>query len=366
MKKITLLTLLLLGTTICSYAQSKEKQKLKQVEYRVCVIADKPGVDYFGGKKSFQKKLVGLFDNVTRFWNNGSNDFDYYFKFIPTLHAVFEGSSKDVLRTYGGDDFDFKKYDVLVMFDMIKDHADEHPGAAAGGVKNGLCGIYVRNGDSLKMKEIFTDGSILPLYLRSVGVALASAAIGTAVAFAAAMIRARSNMPGWCRTAMDGFAMLTSTLPGMVLGVGFLFAFSGTFLQNTIWILILANLVHFLSTPYIMATTALSKMNASWETTGILMGDSWFKSVRRIVVPNARATLVEMFQTYFVNSMVTISAIVFLAGSRTMVLTTRIKELQYYERFDAIFVLSVLIFLTNVVAKVVLDRLAKTKSKKGD
>ena len=196
------------------------------------------------------------------------------------------------------------------------------------------------------VKEIFTDGSILPLYLRSVGVALASAAIGTAVAFAAAMIRARSNMPGWCRTAMDGFAMLTSTLPGMVLGVGF----------------------HFLSTPYIMATTALSKMNASWETTGILMGDSWFKSVRRIVVPNARATLVEMFQTYFVNSMVTISAIVFLAGSRTMVLTTRIKELQYYERFDAIFVLSVLIFLTNVVAKVVLDRLAKTKSKskKGD
>ena len=117
-----------------------------------------------------------------------------------------------------------------------------------------------------------------------------------------------------------------------------------------------------------MATTALSKMNASWETTGILMGDSWFKSVRRIVVPNARATLVEMFQTYFVNSMVTISAIVFLAGFRTMVLTTRIKELQYYERFDAIFVLSVLIFLTNVVAKVVLDRLAKTKSKskKGD
>ena len=110
---------------------------MKQVEYRVCVIADKPGVDYFGGKKSFQKKLVGLFDNVTRFWNNGSNDFDYYFKFTPTLHAVFEGSSKDVLKTYGGDDFDFKKYDVLVMFDMIKDHADEHPGAAAGGVKNG-------------------------------------------------------------------------------------------------------------------------------------------------------------------------------------------------------------------------------------
>ncbi len=159
MKKIFILTFITLGIMLNGYSQPKDKKNLKQVEYRVCVIADKPGVDYFGGKKAFQKKLIGLFDNVTDFWNNGSDEFDYYFKFTPTLHAVFEGSSKDVLNRYGGDDFDFKKYDVLVMFDMIKDHSDEHPGAAAGGIKNGLCGIYVRNGDSLKMKEIFTDGT---------------------------------------------------------------------------------------------------------------------------------------------------------------------------------------------------------------
>ena len=46
-----------------------------------------------------------------------------------------------------------------------------------------------------------------------------------------------------------------------------------------------------------------------------------------------------------------------------MVLTTRIKELQYYERFDAIFVLSLLIFLTNVVAKLILDRLAERSAR---
>ena len=194
----------------------------------------------------------------------------------------------------------------------------------------------------------------MPLYLRSVGVALVSALIGTGVAFAAGMIRARSDMPGWCRTTMDGIAMLTSTLPGMVLGVGFLFAFTGTPLQNTLAILVIANLVHFLATPYLMSTTALSKMNAA-----LLMGDTWFKSVCRIIVPNARTTLIQMFQTYFINSMVTISAIIFLTGTRTMVLTTRIKELQYFERFDAIFVLSLLIFFTNVAAKVLLDWLAK-------
>lgn len=209
------------------------------------------------------------------------------------------------------------------------------------------------------VKAIFTEGDVMPLYLRSVGVALVSALIGTGVAFAAGMIRARSDMPGWCRTTMDGIAMLTSTLPGMVLGVGFLFAFTGTPLQNTLAILVIANLVHFLATPYLMSTTALSKMNAGWETTALLMGDTWFKSVCRIIVPNARTTLIQMFQTYFINSMVTISAIIFLTGTRTMVLTTRIKELQYFERFDAIFVLSLLIFFTNVAAKVLLDWLAK-------
>lgn len=209
------------------------------------------------------------------------------------------------------------------------------------------------------VKAVLSSDGIGALYFRSIGVSLASAVAGTAAAFAAGMIRARSDMPGWCRTAMDGISMLTSTLPGMVLGVGYLFAFTGTPLQNTLLILILANLVHFLATPYLMATTALSKMNAGWETTGLLMGDSWFKSVCRIIVPNSRTTLIQMFETYFINSMVTISAIVFLTGTRTMVLTTRIKELQYFEKFDEIFALSLLIFLTNIAAKVVFDALAR-------
>lgn len=105
-------------------------------------------------------------------------------------------------------------------------------------------------------------------------------------------------------------------------------------------------------------------MNASWETTGALIGDTWFKTVRRVVIPNTKSTIIEMFSYFFVNAMVTISAIVFLAGARTMVTTVKIKELQYFEKFDAIFVLSLLIFFTNVAAKLILDRLAVRKSVK--
>ena len=32
--------------------------------------------------------------------------------------------------------------------------------------------------------------------------------------------------------------------------------------------------------------------------------------------------------------MVTISAVIFIAGARTMVITTKIKELQYYNKYN--------------------------------
>ena len=211
------------------------------------------------------------------------------------------------------------------------------------------------------VQAILGDPSLWSVYLRSVMVAIISAAIGTAITFAAGMIKARSALSPLARTTMDAFAMVTNTLPGMVIGVGYLFVFSGTPLQNTLAIIIMANVVHFFATPYLMSTAALSKMNAGWETTGLLMGDTWWRTVRRVVIPNALPTLYQMFETYFINAMVTISAVVFLCGTRTMLVTTRIKELQYFEKFDAIFVLSLLIFFTNVAAKLLLDRLAEGK-----
>ena len=214
------------------------------------------------------------------------------------------------------------------------------------------------------VKRIFAESAIFGVYINSLYVALLTAVCGTILCYLAGMINARSHLNGWCKSLMDVFAMVTNTVPGMVLGVGFLFAFTGTSLTNTFLILIIANVVHFFTTPYLMAKQAFSKMNASWETTGALMGDTWFKTVRRVVIPNTKSTIIEMFSYFFVNAMVTISAIVFLAGARTMVTTVKIKELQYFEKFDAIFVLSLLIFFTNVAAKLILDRLAVRKSVK--
>ncbi len=113
-----------------------------------------------------------------------------------------------------------------------------------------------------------------------------------------------------------------------------------------------------------MMKNSLVKMNASWETTAMLMGDSWTKTVVRVVTPNALSTLLEVFSYYFVNAMVTISAVIFIAGARTMVITTKIKELQYYNKFNEIFVLSLLILVTNAVGKWLFGRLAKLTENK--
>lgn len=102
-------------------------------------------------------------------------------------------------------------------------------------------------------------------------------------------------------------------------------------------------------------------MNASWETTAMLMGDHWIQTIIRVVTPNAFSTIIEVFSYYFINAMVTVSAVIFIAGARTMVITTKIKELQYCNKFNEVFVLSLLMLATNLVVKAVFGLLANRK-----
>lgn len=213
-------------------------------------------------------------------------------------------------------------------------------------------------------KDVFMDPNLSGVYVNSVLVALITAVAGTLIAYGSALLTSRSTVSQKLKSVIESIALVTNTIPGMVLGLAFLFVFTGTSLQNTFIIMIICNVIHFYSTPYLMMKNSLSKMNASWETTAMLMGDSWFKTIVRVVTPNAVSSLLGVFSYYFINSMVTISAVIFLAGARTMVITTKIKELQYYNKFNEIFVLSLLILVTNIVAQLLFNKLAQRSEKK--
>lgn len=189
----------------------------------------------------------------------------------------------------------------------------------------------------------------MQVFTNSLLVAFLTALFGCLIAYAAALVTARSNLSPMAKRALDSVLSVINTVPGMVLGVAYLFAFSGGPLQSTFAILILANIVHYFATPYQIMKDSLTKMNASWETTAKLMGDSWIKTIVRIVTPNAWPTILQVFGYYFVNAMVTISAVVFLTGAHTMVVTTQISSLQHTADFDSIFALALLKAARNLL-----------------
>ena len=212
--------------------------------------------------------------------------------------------------------------------------------------------------------ETFQSSNLIQVLQNSFVISIITAVLGTTICYVAAVITARGKMPKLMMRFIDFVSTLSNALPGMVIGIGFLFAFSGTSIQNTFIIIILSNIIHFFSTPYMMIKNAFLKMNDSWETTANLLGDSWFQTLRRIMIPNSLSTIFEMISYYFINGMVTISAIIFLVGSRTTVVTTKIKELQHFAKFSDIFVLSIIIFLSNLIMKWLMSYLNQKVGKK--
>lgn len=209
--------------------------------------------------------------------------------------------------------------------------------------------------------DTFQSSDLTAVYKNSLFVALMTAVLGTFIAFSSAVLNVRTPLKG--KSSMDVISMLTNTVPGIVLGLSYLLLFNGSSWKGTFAIIILCNMVHFFTTPYLMAKNSLSKMNPAWETTGNLLGDSWFGTIYRVILPNSASTVIEMFSYYFINSMVTISGIIFLVTAQTTLVASKIKELQHFAKFNEIFILSLLIFFTNLVVKLLCDRYQKRQFK---
>jgi len=197
------------------------------------------------------------------------------------------------------------------------------------------------------------DAQYRAVAINSITFAGLTALVGTTLAFFAALVARRGKLTKKVSGVLDTCAIATNSIPGMVLGVAYILFFVGTPIQNTMFILVACTVIHLFSTPFLMFSGAFSRMNSSWELTAELMGDNWFKTLRRIIIPNILPTVFEAFGYYFIYTMVTISGVIFLVSAHTMLFTTRINQLAYFARFEEIFVLSLAVFVLNLSMRIV-------------
>lgn len=137
-----------------------------------------------------------------------------------------------------------------------------------------------------------------------------------------------------------------------MLGVSYVMFFNGSFLYGTLGILVLVNLVHFFASPYLMAYNALGKANENLEAVGSSMGIGRISILKDVLVPQTADTIVEMFSYFFVNCMVTISAVAFLATTLDMPLALLITDLDAQRLTECAAFVSLTILIANIIMKV--------------
>ncbi len=205
-------------------------------------------------------------------------------------------------------------------------------------------------------------GSGLTNLINSLVMALFTSFVGVAIGFFAAYFTAR--MKSALSKILNLLAISSMAIPGMVLGLSYLMTYSGSFLVGTMVILIMVNTAHFLSSPYLMMYNSLGKMNENLEAVGSTLGIGRLRMLGRIFLPRNFGTLIEMFSYLFVNCMMTISAVAFLASDETKPISLLIKDLERSPKQGRVAVVSILILLVNVVVKILAEQIKAVKARK--
>lgn len=111
-----------------------------------------------------------------------------------------------------------------------------------------------------------------------------------------------------------------------MLGLAYVLAFKRTALYETMGILIFSSIIHFFTTPYLMLYQTFGKLNANLEGTGRVLGVPPFRLFANVFLPQCAETLLDMFSYFFLNAMVTISAVSFLATAQTRPLSMLVTQ----------------------------------------
>jgi len=172
-----------------------------------------------------------------------------------------------------------------------------------------------------------------PLALRSITntmeVAVITALVGGTLSFAIGYTVTRTNVPG--RRAVDIISTLPVAIPGLVVGVAYLWAWIGLpgGLYGTIWILALAFIARFLPDTIKALSTSLMQIHRELEEAAWICGRDTFSTIRTVVLPLARPGVIAAMTLLFILAVRELGSSLFLYSSDSMVMAVLL--LDYYD-----------------------------------
>jgi iron(III) transport system permease protein len=172
-----------------------------------------------------------------------------------------------------------------------------------------------------------------PLTLRSiynaVEVGVITAVIGGTLAFAIGYTIHRTRVGG--RRSIDMVSTVPVAIPGLVVGVAYLWAWIGIpgGLYGTIWILALAFVARFMPDTVKALSTSFLQIHRELEEAAWVCGKGMFGTIRTIVLPLARPGVLASMTLLFVLAIRELGSSLFLYTTNTMVMSVLL--LDYYE-----------------------------------
>jgi iron(III) transport system permease protein len=199
------------------------------------------------------------------------------------------------------------------------------------------------------------DAEVGDAFVNSLKIAAGTAFFGTALVFVGAYLLEKTRAPAPLRAAVRLLAMLPMAVPGLVLGLGYIFFFNAPAnplngLYQTITLLTACTIVHFYTTGHLTAVTALKSLDAEFEAVSASLKVPFYKTFWRVTLPICTPALVDIARYFFINALTTISAVVFLYAPETKVAAIAILNLDEAGEIGAAAAMAVLIAAANTVA----------------
>jgi iron(III) transport system permease protein len=166
------------------------------------------------------------------------------------------------------------------------------------------------------------DGGGWAAYYNSIEMASWTALFGTITVFCGAYLVEKGRGFALGRAAFQLLAILPLAVPGLVLGLAYIFFFNNpnnpfNFLYGTMAILVICTIVHFYTVSHLTAVTALKQMDPEFEAVSASLKAPFYKTFWRVTVPVCLPAILDISIYLFVNAMTTVSAVVFLYSPDT-------------------------------------------------